>query len=190
MTETTQDLLTDFDTPIVRYSTFWQRFFATFIDGLVLAPFAFIDIYNETTWKSYTILAASFLITLCYKPFFENKFGATIGKMALSLTIVNTDYQRAEIKNILLRNIIDIVDRVVVGFVTLLTFINVGFEDVNSLAGYTKLSNAEAGGEWVTMLTAALILIDAICLIVDERRQALHDKIGSTLVIQKIKEIT
>jgi uncharacterized RDD family membrane protein YckC len=185
MIEPTQDLLTDIEDPIVKYSTFWQRFFASFIDGLVLSPLILIDNYNKTTWKSIPVLAASFLVTLLYKPFFESKFSATLGKMALKLTIVNTDYQTPETRNIILRNIIDIASRVLFGIVTFVTFTRVGFGDVSTQAEYTRLSNAEAGALWVTMFTGMLALVDAIFLIVDDRRQALHDKIGSTLVIQK-----
>ena len=185
MTDPTQDILTDLEHPQIKYSTAWQRFFAVIIDGLILSPFVLIDSFNKTTWKSYPILAISFLITLAYKPFLESRYGATLGKMAIKLTIVNASYQKADIKNVILRNTFEIVNRLLLAVVAVITFTNPAFEDVDSLAGYSKLSNSEAGALAVTISLSVLFLIDAIFLIADRRRQSLHDKIGQTFVIQK-----
>ena len=184
-TQNPPDILTDIEGGPVTYSTFWQRFFALLIDGLVLCPLIFIDTYNKTTWKSFPLLIISSLIALAYKPFMEAGYGATLGKMAMKLTIVNYEFQKAGVRNIILRNIIDIVNRVAVTIVTIITFVNPNFEDVNSLAQYNLLSNAAAYASWVTVGLSLLVLADAIVLLADSRRQALHDKIGQTFVIQK-----
>ena len=185
MTQQPLNLLDDIESSDVNYSTFWQRFFATIIDGFVLAPFIIIDIFNKTTWKSNSILFASFVITLLYKPFLEGKYGATLGKMAIKLTIVNQEYHKASIDNIIFRNVFDIVNRLLLVILTFITFSSEGFKDVNTLAKYTKFANATTGLNWLTYFFSILALVDAIVLIADNRRQALHDKIGKTLVIQK-----
>ncbi len=89
-TNSFDNLLDDIVQVDVRYSTFGQRFLALLVDGLVLAPFLLVDFYNKTTWKSLALLMIVFIIMLVYKPFMEAKYGATLGKMALGLTVVNT----------------------------------------------------------------------------------------------------
>src|SRR5215467_7919823 len=120
ITNSPQDLLADIESFQVRYSTFWQRFMAILVDSLVLIPVVIIDTFNKITWKNHSVFILSFLITLTYKPLLESKYGASLGKMALNLKIVNTKYQKAETKNIILRNIFGISGRILTGAVALI----------------------------------------------------------------------
>ncbi len=183
-TSSPANLLDDIVQVDVRYSTFWQRFLAVLVDGLVLLPFLLIDHYNKITWKSLSLLTVTFLITLLYKPFMEAKYGATLGKMALALTIVDTQYQKAPLRNILLRNVFDLMSRLSTGVITIIAFSNSAFAGANTMQEYNNLANI-AGALFVTIFATAIAIIDAIFLIADERRRALHDRIGQTYVIQK-----
>jgi uncharacterized RDD family membrane protein YckC len=185
MTEQTQDILTDIEHTQVRYSTFWQRFFASLIDGLVLIPIAIIENFNEATWKILPLQVLTFILALAYKPFLEVKYRATLGKMALNLTIVDTAFEKPTIKNIILRNIFDTSGRVIIGITTFITFASAEFQDVDSITDYSALSNALTGATWITMGVGLLSIVDALFLVTDPRRRALHDRIGQTLVIQK-----
>jgi uncharacterized RDD family membrane protein YckC len=185
MSEQPQDLLTDIEHTQVNYSTFWQRFFAGLIDGLVLLPAVVIDSFNKSTWKSFPLLVLTFLLTLAYKPFLEAKYKATLGKMAMQLTIVDTNFEKPSLKNIILRNIFEIPTRIIIGITTFITFASAEFQNVDSAAAYTTLSNAITGATWITLALSLLSLVDAIFLIADSRRRALHDRIGQTFVIQK-----
>ncbi len=185
MNEPIQDILTDVEHTQVTYSTFWQRFFASLIDGLVLVPIAVIEYFNESTWKSLGLQVLTFLLALLYKPFLEAKYKASLGKMALKLTIVDTTFTQPLLKNIILRNIFDISGRVVIGITSFITFASVEFESVNSAADYSALANAITGVTWITIGFGMLSIVDAIFLIADDRRRALHDRIGETFVIQK-----
>jgi uncharacterized RDD family membrane protein YckC len=44
MTAQPEDLLEEFEQPEPIFATFWQRFFALLIDGLILSPLIIIDI--------------------------------------------------------------------------------------------------------------------------------------------------
>lgn len=186
MIDQPQDLLTNLEQPQVIYSTFWQRFLASLLDGLILIPFVIIDSFNKTTWKSIPLLVMTFLLTLAYKPFMEAKYHATLGKMALNLTIVDNQHVKPSLNNILLRNIFDISNRIIIGITAFITFSNAAFEDVNSNASYSVLANALTGATLITVILSLLWFVDAIFLIADSReRRALHDRIGKTLVVQK-----
>lgn len=185
MTDPTQDYLADIETAPVRYSTFWQRFFASLLDGIVLAPFGIADSYNRSNWQSYPVFLLLFLITLLYKPFLEIKYGATLGKMVMKLTVVNTAYQKADARNILLRNIFDIFERLFTGIVAMVTFSTTNFTDAGVFDEYINFSGTSTALSWVTTAFGIIVLIDAIFLLADDRRRALHDRIGQTFVIQK-----
>jgi uncharacterized RDD family membrane protein YckC len=185
MTDLSQDYLNDIEKTTVKYSTFWQRFFAILIDCIVLTPFAIIDTFNKTTWKSYPVFFAAFLIMLAYKPFFEIRYGATLGKMAIKLTVVNTAYQKADIRNVMLRNVFDIFDRLLLSIIALITFSSPGVEDTAILKDYADISNMGTISHCVTAVTSILAIVDSIFLLTDSRKRALHDRIGQTYVIQK-----
>ncbi len=186
MIEQPQDLLTNIEQPQVIYSTFWQRFLASLLDGLILIPIVIIDSFNKSTWKSMPLLVMTFLLSLAYKPFMEAKYYATLGKMAMNLTIVDSQFVKPSLKNILLRNIFDISDRIIIGITTFITFASAAFQDIDSAAAYSTLANALTGATIITVVLSLLALVDAIFLIADSReRRALHDRIGKTLVVQK-----
>jgi uncharacterized RDD family membrane protein YckC len=185
MTETAPDLLTDIEGTQVVYSTFWQRFGASFIDALVLSPIAIVDYFNKWTWKSLPLLIVTILLGLAYKPFMESRYYATLGKMAMNLTVVNTDLQSPNIRNIVLRNIFDITTRVLGAVTTIITFLSADFEEITSAVGFATLSNTLTGATYITLVMSVLTLADAIVMIADPSRRALHDRIGKTLVIRK-----
>jgi len=185
MTNPTTDLLIDIEQADLRYSTFWQRFLAIIVDALVLTPFVIADSFNKSGWKSLPLSMAILAVTVVYKPFMEAKYGATLGKMALGLTIINTDYERADLKNVLLRNIIDIVSRLLTGLITVMAFSSADFLNVESFSQYSAVANA-VGAVTILYLTSGIGLVDAIVLIADStKRRALHDRIGQTLVVHK-----
>ena len=96
-----------------------------------------------------------------------------------------TNFEKASLRNIILRNIFEIPARIIIGITTFITFASADFQNVDSAAAYTTLSNALTGATWITVALSLLSLIDAIFLIADPRRRALHDRIGQTFVIQK-----
>lgn len=179
------DILADIETPIVTYGSFWDRVFASIIDGLVLIPISLIDNYNESTFKSVPLLTITTLIGLLYKPFMEAKYYATLGKKAMGLTIITSNFEKPSLKNILLRDIIDLTTRIALAITSFITFFTSEFESIDSAAGFSVLSNSLTGSLWILLGLSFLTLIDAIFLLTDSKRRALHDRIGQTLVIKK-----
>src|SRR5690242_1599640 len=94
----------------VVYGGFWIRFGAIIIDGIILSPVAFGLLYfNATMWKSMPILILGSLVQIAYKPFCEIYYGATLGKMALKLKVVNYEYNSINTVEGLGRNVFGIV---------------------------------------------------------------------------------
>src|SRR5690349_6236372 len=89
----------------VVYAGFWIRLGALFMDGLVLSPVLAAGYFNLLQWKSIPLLIIFTFIQIGYSPFFEYHYGATLGKMALRLKVVNSAYQKINSTEALMRNI-------------------------------------------------------------------------------------
>jgi len=173
------------DRPVI-YGTFRKRFGALFIDGLVLMPITGLVMYNMFAWKSPFVLVFISLISLVYKPLLEYKYGATLGKMAIKLTVVNTAYEKVNLAESLTRNVFAILLGIFSIITTLLLFNAPGFEDATTFTGYSALSRASSLNTGYSIFAFTIYLVDCIFLWSDDRKRSLHDRIASTYVIEKV----
>jgi uncharacterized RDD family membrane protein YckC len=170
----------------VKYGGIGARFGATIVDMLVLTPVTLGTMYfNVTTWKSSLILVAVSLLTVAYKPWMELQYGATVGKMALKLKIVNLRYEQANINEILLRNIFNIVPSLIMLFITLRIYNDPDFQTITGFAEYSAWSAKFQALQFGNLIVGGIGIIDGIVLIADKQSRALHDKIASTFVIER-----
>ena len=72
------------------YAGFWKRFYAFWIDFIVLLPFWFLFLFLDGLSKDVAIIVAilSPVIYWFYNIYFHGKWGATLGKMALKIKVV------------------------------------------------------------------------------------------------------
>jgi uncharacterized RDD family membrane protein YckC len=167
----------------VRYGAFWPRVGASLIDTLVVAPVIFgVMYFNIVSWKSTGLLILANIVVIAYKPFMEYGYGATLGKMALGLRVVDLQLGQPNLNNVLLRNIFHIAGSILSLIVTVIIFNASGFEEISGYMEYAVFSQNFASLQTVNYVTSAVLLIDAIVLIADEKKRSLHDKIGGTCV--------
>ena len=178
-----QDLLTETEF-IVQYGTFWPRFWALFLDGLILSVLTPITIFNRDEWKNFVILIVISVIQFSYKPFFEYKYGATPGKMALRLKVVNYEFQRATLEQVVLRNIFQILSGLLVLCIGIYAFVQPGFPLISTSQQYTQLGyTGTATLIWEGSMFV-IFLIDFIFLVSSADSRSLHDRIAKTFVIR------
>jgi uncharacterized RDD family membrane protein YckC len=171
---------------VVKYGTFWPRLGATIIDGLILAPLTLgLAYFNVTTWKSTLILVAFSLVGVIYKPFMELNYGATFGKMALNLKVVNLQFDRPNLSEILLRNVFHLAASLLTLLFTLQVYSDPEFESVTGFMEYSAFSQQFVALRVTGMISGLLTLVDGVIMVADERSRSLHDKIGKTYVIQE-----
>ena len=167
----------------VEYGGFWLRFAAAFIDGLVLLPLTGLMIYNNFGIKSLALaILISFLYPV-YKVFMEAQYGATLGKMAVKLKVVNLQYEKANLQEVILRNIIQIISAFLSAISMILLFGQPGFADATTFTGFSAFQRTNSNPLFA-YLPMVLVLIDGIVLLTNEQKQALHDKIAKTYVIK------
>ena len=185
MENSTPDLLVDLEERVEVYATFWQRLFALFIDWVVLFAASVFQRYNNWGGQIPSVFIIISLITLAYKPVLEYLYGATVGKMAVKIKVVNKHFQRPSISNILLRNIFNIGYRLFIMISWFLVFYREDLSDSPFLQDMgTSLSYFNEQG-WSNYVLLFICIVEIICLLTDDQKRSLHDRIGETLVVMR-----
>jgi uncharacterized RDD family membrane protein YckC len=170
----------------VIYGGFWIRTGALFIDALITSVVVIpLTIYNVGNLKSIPLLVIMSLISILYKPAFEFLYGATPGKMALNLRVVNSDFGKADFTAIFLRNIFGIVSSVLVLVFTIIIFSSSEFESVTGFFEYSTYLGNVKEVKYINGFNFVIGLAEIICLLSDPQKRALHDRIGRTYVIEE-----
>lgn len=186
MEEILDQPLIDTNRATVRYGGFWKRFAATLIDGIVLTPVTLgISYFNVINWKNPSVFIAVSLVCLVYKPVMEYMYGATLGKMALKLKVVNQDLEMANGAKILFRNIFNLVPSILTLVMTLPVYYDPEFGSVSGFMEYTAFTRSYASLQVISMLSGLITIVDGIVLMADQKSRSLHDKIAGTLVIDR-----
>jgi uncharacterized RDD family membrane protein YckC len=172
------------DESTIKYAGFWSRLGAQLLDALVLAPISFgISYFNIISWKSPLLLVVFTLATLAYKPFLEFTYGATLGKMALKMKVVNLQHEKANLTEILMRNVIYIVPSLVTLFFTIDIYNEPEFQSITGFMEYSAYTQQFPVVKFISMTTTLLVVVDGIVMVADDRKRSLHDKVANTYVI-------
>ena len=184
MDEVLDESLFEREKPSVTYGGFWQRVGALILDGIILTPVVFgLTYVNVVTWKSPLVLILASLAGIAYKPLMEYVYGATWGKMAVKLVVKNRDLEKAELGEILVRNVFHIVFPLISLYFTVMAYNDPGFESVSGFMAYSTFINGFAALKYVNFTSTFIDCIDAIVLASDKQKRSLHDQIAGTVVI-------
>ncbi len=178
------DSLTEFESAPSIYGTFKERALASLIDGLVLIPLTVIDWFNKSDWKSQILLTIVFIVGLIYKPFWEFKFGATIGKKSMKLIVVNKAYHKVNLKEVLIRNIFDITSRILFFVAMLVTYRSDGFISVTSNREFVAFQKTIINMNPTLLFFSSITVIEIVFILSDKQRRSLHDRMAATFVVK------
>jgi uncharacterized RDD family membrane protein YckC len=173
------------DESAIKYGDFFPRLGAQLLDALVIAPVSFgVTYFNITSWKSPLLLVVLTLITVAYKPFLEFTYGATLGKMALNLKVVNLQHERANLTEILIRNSFYIVPSLVTLFLSIVMYNEPEFQSITGFMEYSAYAQQFPASKFISMATTLFVVVDGIVMVADDRKRSLHDKVAKTYVIK------
>ncbi len=171
----------------VEFVGFWPRFWASMVDGLVLAPFTGLGFYNLMYLKSLPLMIGVSILPAIYKPFLEWKKSATLGKMAVGIKLVDESMNNISQEQAFKRYLPWAIS-IVIGLIYNITlFLKPGFEDVTEFLelGYFSqtlpMTNINSGYSFVFILIVGV-------LIFDKKKQGLHDQYAGTYCIKVKKE--
>lgn len=166
-----------------KYQTFWPRFFAGFIDGLVFLPLSFADSFLSAParpplviilWSG--IIYSSYWL---YSVLLHSRYGQTLGKMAMKIKVLDVSEERIPtFRQAFLRDI---------GYIVLNT-LSLMYLVYLVLAG-KYIADAEIStlpGRILMWASLGWFLLEIITMATNEKRRALHDYIAGTVVIRNV----
>jgi uncharacterized RDD family membrane protein YckC len=165
-----------------RYRTFWQRFCAGFIDGLVFIPITFFDHYLSSPARGPTILIAWAIVSYTsywlYSVLLHARYGQTVGKRAMGVKVM--DVSETKIPSVAQASLRD-VGYIVINISSLIYFIYlvVGHKYVT---GPQQVENG-LPGDILAYTSLAWFLLEVVTMLTNEKRRAFHDYIARTVVV-------
>ncbi len=167
-----------------RYADFGNRFLALFLDYLIVSiPIIVITYYNVLEVKSLFLYVVICLLTLSYRPMLEGLYGATLGKMVMKITIVDTSYQKPKWKRILLRNAIYLILGVAMYIPEINMYLNPDFENVHTFTEYGEFG-AQYSSDILMGIYFGVMIIEMIAMLIDSKNRSLHDRVAGTYVVE------
>ncbi len=166
---------------IEKYHTFWSRFLALIIDGILLKPLEIIDTYIlNGTIESLGIMAWGIfysIIGILYYVLMHYKYGQTVGKMIVRIKVIDVSEERLlSLYQACLRNILSIL---------LLPF-SIYIYYILAFSG-KDMPSIIADNPWMSYMTfiiLAWVLLEFITMLFNEKRRAIHDLIAGSVVIK------
>jgi len=168
----------------IEYAGFWIRVGAAIIDTFVFIPIIIIGFYNLFSVKSIFLL---FILTLCqnlYKPLMEWRYGATLGKMACNIKVVNQDMKPISIDQSFGRFIPWVISAVITLISSTNMYLSSNFQYLDSFSKLSEFSQDGSSINTISTVYSFLFLIMVCCVAFDSRKRGLHDMIAKTFCIK------
>ncbi|MEZ9072100.1 RDD family protein [Vibrio splendidus] len=165
-----------------KYSNFWRRFFAIWIDSIVFLPLEWIDDYVLSgvigSGGVFAWGVAYSLIGITYYVGMHAKYGQTIGKMVTRVKVVDVSESRnLTLKQSCMRDIVPIM------------LIPFNFYVYAQLSFYDNTWDSLEQGRIVIFVGYAMIgwvILEFISMLFNHKRRAIHDFIAGSVVIKKV----
>ncbi|MBA6327733.1 RDD family protein [Colwellia sp. MB02u-6] len=164
-----------------KYSTFWPRFWAATIDGIVFAIILYIEclIFGvEYSTQDKFLQALNGVQFAIYAIFMHGYFGQTLGKMFMDVKVLNHDTEtEINVKQALRRESVNLALNISWVLIILIVATSLEMSGVISeglsyaVIGFGILAMVWGISEFVTMLF-------------NDKRRAVHDYIGKTVVVR------
>ena len=170
----------------IEYGGFWIRFAAALIDTLIFIPIMVISFYNLFTLKSVVLLYILTLLTSIYKPLMEWRYGATLGKMACKIKVVNENQEFISLDQAFGRYIPWAISVIITLMSSTRMYLSAEFQNLNTYMDLTAFSQNDPLNT-ISTIYSLIFLIIVGSLIFDKHKRGFHDKIAKTMVIKVSK---
>ena len=171
----------------VRFAKFWPRLGAAMIDGILLAMIVMpVTYFNVIQWKIPLVFIVTSLLTICYKPFLEYRFGATLGKMAVGIKVVGYRLQKVSLKEVLRRVSFYLVPSILQDLMNLKIYFSGDLASIKNFGDYNQdMISSNPAMVWLNFIVFGLLIADCITFFTNYQNRSLHDLYAGTYVIEK-----
>ncbi|MBB4078149.1 putative RDD family membrane protein YckC [Lewinella aquimaris] len=171
-----------------RPAGFWIRVAAALIDFLILLPAAALTILFTVYQPSLIAVILVLLLTAAYKPLMEHFYGATVGKMACKLRVIDDRGNFLGMGEAWIRYTPWLVATVVGVYLNIEMF---GRESFHALDGYISyVTFLQSDPEIVRLsriqqFTSLIPLLSALVMLFNKPKQAAHDILANSYVVYR-----
>ena len=167
-----------------RPAGFWIRVGAHIIDSLIFIPIMILAFWNMFTLKSMFVLILISLPGFVYKPFMESYFGATLGKMACRIKVIDDNGKKLSMLCAYVRFLPFFVHAAITLVSQVILFSSPQFESVRS---FIELGQVQEKGFLYALSTliGIFIIIDCVVVAFTFRKRALHDMLAESFCVYK-----
>lgn len=172
---------------IVKYpkpAGFWIRVVAYFIDGLVFIPIVVLNFFNLVSIKSMFLLILFGIPGLIYKPFMESFFGATLGKMACRIRVIDKYGEKLTLGAAYIRFLPFLLSTIVglIGARILFSFPE--FKNVTTFLEIGRLQQRNPIKP-ITTIVSLFVFVDCVFIAFTHRKRAIHDIMARSFCVFK-----
>jgi uncharacterized RDD family membrane protein YckC len=167
-----------------RPAGFWIRFGAHIIDSLIFIPIIILAIWNTHNLKSTVLLVLIHLPGLIYKPFMESFYGATLGKMACGIKVIDDNGKKLHLFDAYARFLPFLLSAGATLASQLILFASPQFQSAES---WIEIAQAQQGNvlQGISHILSLAILIDCVFAAFTFRKRALHDMLAESFCVYK-----
>ena len=162
-----------------KYKTFWPRFWAGLIDGLIFIPVGFfsewlfgLELNGVINFIYYAVIHT--LSYYAYTVYMHGRFGKTLGKMALKIKVTKVSGEPFTFKGAFYRDIV-----IIVAAISML--IIEADPILNGVNPFLASSSSQAF-QLLIWIQLAWFLIEFVTMLTNNKRRAVHDFIAGSVV--------
>lgn len=166
---------------MTKYQTFWPRFWAGFVDGLVFMPISWLDGYLSSPERGSFILIVWAIISYTaywlYSVLLHARYGQTLGKMAARVKVLDVSEERIPtLRQAFIRDI---------GYIALNTLSLVYLIYLVIAGRYVRDAEPTTlPGQILLWASLGWFLLEIISMATNAKRRAFHDYIAKTVVVR------
>ena len=170
--------------PERRYLTFWPRFLAVFVDGLVFWPLNtflyFILRLDAPIWLLVAVFVTQQGSFWVYSISLHGRYGQTVGKMVTRVRIVDArTHGPISFRRAFLRDSIPILANIPSIAISTHELV------IRTMSNKPWPSEENTGGvEWGFLIIVCWLTAEAITMLTNRKRRAIHDFVAGTVVVR------
>jgi uncharacterized RDD family membrane protein YckC len=167
-----------------RPAGFWIRVGASIIDSVIFIPIAVLSIWNLYSLKSTAVLIIISIPGFIYKPFMESFFGATLGKMACGIKVIDDNNSKLSLFGAYVRAFPFLLSTGINLAGQLIVFSSSQYQSASSMAEI-GLAQQENYLKIVGLVVNIFVTIECVFAAFTFRKRALHDMLAESFCVFK-----
>ena len=169
---------------LIRPAGFWIRVLAALIDAVVLLPLTALLALSSGILPGALSVILDDVPGLIYKPFLESRFGATLGKMACGIMVVDYRGRRPTLSVAVMRALPFLLANAL-GIAAGIYFLTMpGDGATRTVQEFMELMQKNPVFT-IQQVWGFVVMLDCLVVALDVRKRAVHDMIAGTFCIYR-----